>query len=776
MANEPMSSTTSQEAQQQNEQARKQVNQLAEEIAQLSEADVQPAQYYSEFLQRVYFAMQGFAAAVWIRTPQGNLQLQCQINLRELGLDRTPDSRPMHDELLRQAALQQKGGVIKPHFSHNFGTGPEHIAGNPTDYVILLVPITREKQVLGLVEIWQDPGRDQNVLMNLYQFLVRMAAFISIYQKNFQLRQMLGQQELWVKLETFARQIHGSLNITECSYLIANESRRLIEVDRVSVAARYGTRASVTAISGADVVEKRSNLVQLMRDLFDAVIAWGEKLVYTGTKDDALPPKVLAALDKYLEESNSKVLVVVPLHDERDKETKKLARSALMMECFETNLLPEQLIARLEVVGRHSCPALYNSLEYYRIPMRFLWLPLAYVQDGMGGKAKAITAAVTFGVVLLLLAMIFVPFPLKMEATGSLLPSERAQVFSPIEAKVVEVKAGLKSGVEVAKGQELFVMESPELGKQINDLKTELSSLDARLAPTVRPADSPDNKAYSEANITMQEARVTKRLKLAMLDSLVRRTNADVNRPGFFKLVAPKKGIILTDDFRDPLQGRMVRPSEPLLQIGFTEKDNPKRADWEIRLKIPQKHVGQVLRAYDRLPPGSELDVDILVMSQPDAGSFRAKLKKDRIAAQANVQKDEGQDAEPMVLAWARVESRYNLSEKTLADLKGSVPEPIFAKLQVMKNQKFDSRELFLRELGRVLNAEEKRDHEQRVLQYACRDDIPLDRQLPPTLLLAGSEVHSRVRCGTAAMGYSLFYGVYEFAYEKVIFPYWPGR
>src|SRR5690242_16114787 len=107
MANEPMSSSTTQEAQQQNEQARKQVNQLAEEIAQLSEADMPPAQYYSEFLQRVYFAMQGFAAAVWIRTPQGNLQLQCQINLRELGLDRTPDSRPMHDELLRQAALQQ---------------------------------------------------------------------------------------------------------------------------------------------------------------------------------------------------------------------------------------------------------------------------------------------------------------------------------------------------------------------------------------------------------------------------------------------------------------------------------------------------------------------------------------------------------------------------------------------------------------------------------------------------------------------------------------------
>src|SRR5439155_10731636 len=94
---------------QQVEQARKQINQIAEEIAALSEADMQPTQYYSEFLQRVYFAVQAFAAAVWIRSPQGNLLNQCQINLRELGLDQSPEGRPMHDELLRQAALQAKG-------------------------------------------------------------------------------------------------------------------------------------------------------------------------------------------------------------------------------------------------------------------------------------------------------------------------------------------------------------------------------------------------------------------------------------------------------------------------------------------------------------------------------------------------------------------------------------------------------------------------------------------------------------------------------------------
>ena len=68
----------------------------------------------------------------------------------------------------------------------------------------------------------------------------------------------------------------------EVSYLVANEARRLIECDRVSVAVRYGRNASIEAVSGADVVEKRSNAVRLMRSLCDQVLKWGEKLVFNG--------------------------------------------------------------------------------------------------------------------------------------------------------------------------------------------------------------------------------------------------------------------------------------------------------------------------------------------------------------------------------------------------------------------------------------------------------------------------------------------------------------
>ncbi len=686
------------------EQARRQINQIAEEIAQLSESELAPGDYYREFLDRLLFAAQAAAGAVWLRTPQGNLILQYQVNMREVGLDRTQFSRPMHDELLRQTAMEGRAGIAPPQSSRGQGESPQQLAGNPTDFAILLVPIVYDKAVVGLIEIFQDPRRPAAAQQGLLQFLVRMATLASAYTRNQQLRQMSGQQQVWLQIETFSRQIHASLNPTEVAYLVANDGRRLVECDRISVASRLGRKSEVLAISGADVVEKRSNLVQLMRALFDAVINWGEKLIYTGTKDDSLPPAVLHALDAYLAESNSKVLAVVPLKDEREETAKKKkVRTALMMECFETNSAPEQLLARLDVVGRHACPALYNASEYRRIPMRFLWLPLAYVQDGLGGKAKAITTLVAAAVATLILALIFIPYPLKMDAKGQLLPRNRVWLFAPVEGNVKNIREALVSGKRVSKGEELMWLWDFNLHEQIRKLQVEIATAENTIrSPAPKGLDGSDSKEHL---LKQNEAKILREAKQNELDALIARTNANPNNPGEFALRSPMTGIVLSADFRENLLNRRVKPNEPLIRIGFTDIHRPNLKDWELELKIPQKHAGQILAAFDKLGPGEELDVDLLLVSQPTQ-VYKAKLRRDKVSSQANPNKDDNNEPEPVVLAWARLSG----------------------------------------------------------------DDIPPDATVPANLLLSGIEVHSRVRCGNRAMGYSLFYGVWEFFYEKVVF------
>ncbi|MCS7047336.1 MAG: hypothetical protein NZO58_13340, partial [Gemmataceae bacterium] len=499
-------------------------------------------------------------------------------------------------------------------------------------------------------------------------------------------------------LENFAKVVHGSLHLTEVGYHVVNEGRRLVEVDRVSVAVRQGYRPQVVAISGADVVEKRSNLVQLMRALFEQVIDWGEKLVYSGAKDEALPPKVLKALDAYLAESNSKFLVVMPLPDEREVAAKKKPRSAIMMECFETGTELEQKIARLEVIGRHATTALYNAAEYRRIPMRFLWLPLAKVQDGLGGKAQAIVTLIGVGIAALLAAMVFVPYPLRMAAPGTFQPKERLIAYSPVEAQVREIAQGLKSGSRVTPNQELIRLYSLELRDKIRNLQGEIAQAKNTI-DALSASNDPQDK------IRVSDAKLTRDARLAELMELANFAKASLQDPGTFWIKSPIPGIILTPDFREQLTNKPVKPNEPLLKIGRVDPLQPRLADWEIELKIPQKHIGQVLRAFPSKEPDAKLDVDILLKTMPTS-VFKGKLRRDKIALEAKNQRDVHDEPEPVVLAWVRLDD----------------------------------------------------------------EEIPEAYRVPLSSLLSSTEVETRIRCGNRAMGYSLFYGVWEFIYEKIVF------
>ncbi|HZT82369.1 MAG TPA: efflux RND transporter periplasmic adaptor subunit, partial [Gemmataceae bacterium] len=664
-----------------------------------------------EFLMRVLTALAAPAGAVWLRTQHGNLQLQYQIQMAQAGLDRSEEARTSHDELLRQAVMQARPIFLPPHASAGGAQGQGPAPGNPTDFILLLVPIVMGDQVAGLVEVWQAPDRHPSAIQGFLQFLVHMAELASRFLRNRLLGDMISQQTLWTQLESFARTIHGSLSPVEVAYLIANEGRRLIDCDRVSIGVRTGRRIVVEAISGADVVEKRSNLVQRQRALFEKVIAWGEKLVYTGSKDDSLPPDVLSALDAYLEESNSKLLVVLPLRDEREGEPgkyKKPPRSALMMECFEPAAAPEQLLARTEVIGKHAAGALYNAVEHRRIPFRFIWAPLAKVQEGLGGKTNAIILGIITALLAAAAVLYFVPYPLKMDATGQLLPETRRWVFSPVEAHTEEIP--VKPGDQVGEGENLLRMYDVQLNLKIVQLAQEVASAQQEATALEAQYSKAEAKDRPRINQEWETKRATRDAKSRELKALMERTNSVEGRPGEFWLRAPafppdvaegdRHWTILNADFRENLINRAVKPSDPLLRLGHTE------GPWEIELKIPQKHIGQVLQAFADQGK-DELDVDLLLKSEPTR-TYKGKLHRGKIAGEANPNKDENNESEPVVLAWVRIDG----------------------------------------------------------------DDIPPEDRIPQGAKqrVTGTEVHAKIRCGNHKMGYSLFYGVWEFFFEKVVF------
>lgn len=704
---------------------RARVAKLLEETAALAEQDIAPSAFYGELLKKLLDALMAPSGSVWLVSPQGAAAPLCQINLKEVGLDERPELQNRHQvraSMVQLALNQARPTHVMPNTLLGEPSQGQAPPGNPTDFILLAMPVITNGQVTGLIEVWQRPNRPGNVIPGFLQFMGLVAEVASRYQRNQKMGALIGQQQLWINLEQFVRQIHTTLHPVEAAYLVANDGRRLIECDRLSVALRYGSNVQVEAISGADVVEKRSNQVQLLRRLCDAVLTWGEKLVFRGTREDSLPPRVLEALDAYLAESHSRLLVIQPLRDERQKDPSQLARAALVMECFDPPDDSSQLLGRLEIIARHVTPALYNAIEHRRIPLRFLWMPLAKLQEGVGGRTRMIMMLVAVSLTLLGSLLWFVPYPLKMDATGHLSPVVQRKIYPPVTGIVDRFL--VKPGEVVGPGHNLVQLFDVQLASRVNQVRAEMLAEEASWHEAENQAKKVASDAREEARYRREAEQHRRKYltKKAELDDLRVRLGADLNNPGRFDLRAPEFTPEQLARFSPEVQARQNYRTWTVVNSGYSlewtnRESKPsdslivlaaKEGAHEVELRIPQKHIGQILKAYDYLGVDT-LDVDFLLRTNPTQ-SYRGKLPRHRIAGQVSTSKEDGAEAEPFVTAFVVIDD----------------------------------------------------------------PTIPPAERLPREVLrggtVAGTEVAAKVRCGPARLGYALFYGIWEFVYEKVIF------
>ncbi|MBN9522444.1 hypothetical protein J0H58_28645 [bacterium] len=710
----------------------RQIEEAFEAASKLAGSALAPSDFYQQFLNRTLAAIDAPAGAVWLRTPQGFLQIACQVNLEKVGLENRRGGRQCHNEVLRQVfqsapprplMLEPNGRLAPNQAAPAAAPGDPGIpAANLTDYFALFAPIvTPDKTALGVLEVFQDPALDPKLYPTFLNYTFQMAGYASQYHQFSNARSTTGIERTFTQVETFARLIHGTLNPTEVAYHVANEGRKLVECDRLCVGIRHARKkVTVEAVSGADVVEKASTHVRRLRLLMEAVIAWGETLTFKGVKDAGLPPDVSHSLDEYLNESQPKLLVVQPIRDEREKDQAKPARSVLVLESFNPPEDAAPMVQRLELVAKHAAPALYNAAELKRVPLKFLWWPIAKVQEGVGGKGRFYIAAGTVALALLVSAMIVVPYPLRMDAKGQMQPVEITKVYAPREGQIRRVM--VKPGDEIGPDYSVVELHDAQLEGEYRGLMSKLSEAQAKQTSTALLLGDQRLSTTDKLRLTSEneQARLAIESATKNMRALDEAFNATQARPGWFfaktgrfdatlkRPAGADKWTVLNDDRRENLLGRTMRPSEEVLRVG-----NLKGA-WQVELKVPQRNVGQIMRAftdpkmYKRDNDGKGrpyLDVDVLLRSMPD-DRFLGRLYKDDIAAEAVPNKNDQDENEPVVTAYVKL----NLDDMTPAD------------------------------------------------------------RVPESLFVTGLEVSTRVRCGDHALGYAMFHGVWEWFYEKVVF------
>jgi hypothetical protein len=585
------------------EQTKQQIRNLVREIAQISKSDIGPQEFYDAVLNRVVTALAAVGGAIWTVTETGQLSLEYQINLRETRLAESEENQVKHGRLLRKIITSGKSELMAPHS----GGGSAEDGANPTDLLLVLGPLKTANETAGVMEIFQRPGNSVQVQRGYLKFVEQMCELASDYLKSRKLQHFTDRQALWAQLEQFTRLVHKGLEPQETAFTIANEGRRLIECDRVSVAVTRGRNTKIEAVSGQDTFDKRSNTIMLLTRLAKAVVATGETVWYTGDTS-MMAPQVEEAVQDYVDEVHSKAVAIVPLkepHDKNDPMAQPKVLGALIIEQIEDSRPRDGLMQRIEVVSEHSALALTNVLEHNDLFLMPVWRAIG--KSRWLVEARQLPWTISAGIALLVIALILAIWPANFELTadGKLQPVVRRQIFADVDGRVVKVL--VKHGEAVKKGQPLAQMENSDLERQITDAygklaeaEEELGGLRERIA---HPGRNEDLRSYE------LEGRA------GSLTATVKSTEEQIRlleeQREHLTVKSPVDGEVATWNVEDVLMRRPVQIGQMLLTVIEPQ------GDWELELQMPESDIGYVAEALADPSIGPELPVDYILKSNP---------------------------------------------------------------------------------------------------------------------------------------------------------------
>lgn len=623
------------------EQTKQQIRNLINEIAELSRTDHSAEEYFPAILKRIVDALAAVGGAIWLLDPEGQLRLSYQIKVNQDLLETGNEDALRHAKLLSRLYARGQSELIPAHSM----LGEDQSEGNPTQFLLVVSPLSNGKKNTGLIEIFQRPDSAPNIQKGYLRFLDQMAGLIGDWLKGATLRQVSDRQEMWQQADHFARLVHDNLDLRDTAFTIANEGRQLIGCDRVSVAIKKGGRCKVQAISGQDSIENRSNIVLALNNLASRVVSAGESLWYDGSVED-LPPQLEEAIEDYVDLSHGRTIAVLPIRRpekviEGDVHSKEAVQredlsareiiGALIVEQIESQVPNEVMRSRVDLVYEHTARALNNSMSHSDLFMMPVLRAISRATWLFRGSAFPKTMTVLALVGAVLLAMFLIHINMDLESNGSLQPVIQHQVFAHVDGEVKDVF--VDHGETVKAGQLLLTLQN-------RDLEIEITSLEGQRDET---RETINNLVFvtSNSNLATREQRLENMRATGQLNEAKKRLETldaqialqKLNRDRL-NVVSPIDGIIMTWDLKKNLRSRPVMKGNVLVTVA-----DP-RGDFEVELLMPEKRMKYLDNAMSESKTGS-LNVEYKLKTDPSK-THKGVLTQDAIHGRAELDQTEG--------------------------------------------------------------------------------------------------------------------------------------
>lgn len=553
------------------------------ELGQLARSPLEPEQFYERLLIESVRALSAVGGAAWLRAPNGALRPVAHVNWPGESIAANAEARSAHEALLSQAA--EVGHVITSAAGELLA--PIQLATEPGE-------VDAARATVAILEIAPRSGASPATYRGYEHFLTAVCELAAEYHAFHELSRLRRNDQYREELIRFSSLVHRSIELKPTAYAVANEGRRVIGCDRLSVLAAIGSKSRLLAASGASHVERRTVAARRMEELAELTRPTTDPAWYADGQCDALPP-IADALEAHAEESHARHIAVVPLTrpdelaaasgDHAHQPDHHLPIFILIAEQFDaraTNLTPDRLLE----VAEAASTALYNAYDVDQLPLRWLLRPVASAKRQIVahlGRSTAIAIAAATA----LAALVLIPADFTVDATGTLEPAVKRVVFAPRSGLVEEVLVA--PGVDVAAGTPLVKLRDPSLELDLKRVRGEMETVRRQLEAARATKTNRDMR--DESPVELYRLSASEREYQQQLTNLTAELNLLNAERDELVVRSPIAGRVLTWDLSNRLAARPVERGEALVTVADLS------ADWQLDLSVADDRIGHILAA-----------------------------------------------------------------------------------------------------------------------------------------------------------------------------------
>ena len=569
-----------------------QLEDFVDELHELARTPIPRDKFYQRLLEGCLTTLAASGGAVWMEKISNGWQLQQQINLSSVLDWDDPQVQTAHLALLRSAAASNAPMMLSPR------SGSSELQTNPSDAVVLLGAVHDINQSVphAVIELFLRPGSSPEVQRGWQELLTTICQIATDYHLVNQLHTLQSEHGLHDQSLALLRRVHGSTDLRRTSFEIANEGRRFLEADRVSVLVRHRRKWRLLAVSGVDQVEKRSDTAKLLVQLAKSSARWGEPLDYSDKLDlmgdENLPPQLTQLVERHIDQTDVRRLVAVPLEFFESTDQEPLLRGSssrpsavLIAEQFSSSGVE---LSRQRVVElAQSCePALRQAARFDRFPLStVVWWAERFAQLSVW-RALGLTFVMA-ALATAVWALAYVPYDFEVEAPATLQPLVVRDVFASASGTVVDVN--FSHGDQVEKGDVMAVLHDPQLMLEVERVQGEIETVKRRreaIAVTRTDRRMREELQQESLPLSAESQQLAERLS-----SLERQLGLLANRREALTLRSPIAGQVLTLDVQNLLQQRPVERGQLLFSVAEPE------GGWWLQTKVDQGSISHVVAA-----------------------------------------------------------------------------------------------------------------------------------------------------------------------------------